>query len=99
MVSGRYRILLCGQTEGIVSHGMKHVVSLHTFHSRNNIGCRIAFRMAGVKTDTRRIREHIQCVEFGLAKVPYVCLKGLVFFPVLLPLSLNLGRVVNSFHF
>ena len=51
MVTGRYRILLCGQTEGIVSHGMKHVVSLHTFHSRNNIGCRIAFGMAGMKAD------------------------------------------------
>ena len=33
MISRRYRILLRRETEGIVSHRMKNVISLHSLHS------------------------------------------------------------------
>ena len=50
MISCANSVLLCWKTERIVSHWVKYVVALHTFHTGNDICCCISFWMTNMKT-------------------------------------------------
>ena len=66
VVARVYRILLGGKTEGVVAHRVKDVVALHSLHSRDYVRSGISLGVTCVKSDTRRIREHIKHVILRL---------------------------------
>ena len=98
MVSRRHGVLLRRQAEGVVPHRMEHVVALHPLHPAHDIRRRVALGMTGVQAHAAGVGEHVQRVELGLGKIPYVRMEGLVLLPVLLPFFLDHLRVVNAVH-
>jgi hypothetical protein len=52
--------------------------------------------MADVKTLSRRIREHVEGVVFGLGEVMGVAMEGIVLFPVFAPLGFEILKIVHS---
>ena len=78
---------------------MKHVVALHALHAADDVGRRVALRMAGMQTDPGWVREHIQRVKLRLGKVPGIGCERLVLLPYLLPFCLNtLVIVAHKIH-
>ena len=94
MVTGGNGVLLGGQAEGVIAHGVQHVVALHPLHPGHDIGSRIALGMACVQTHAGRVREHIQHIILGLGEIPDVRVEGVVFLPVLVPFSFNSSKIV-----
>ena len=95
MVSGVHGVLLGRQAEGVIAHGVQHIVALHTLHAGHDIGGGVTLGMAGMEANAGGVREHIQDIVLGLGKIPYVSVEGLVFFPVFLPFGFNGGMFVN----
>ena len=48
MLAGLNRVLPGRQPEGIPTHWMQHMLATHAFKARQDIGSRVAFRMAHV---------------------------------------------------
>src|ERR1700747_2778510 len=76
---------------------MQNIEAAHPLVSRQNIGCRIAFRMSHVKPLAAGIREHVHHVELrflriesGFTGVSYP--ESLLFLPIALPLRLEIGE-------
>ena len=86
-------ILLGGQAIGVIAHGMQHVEALVALVARIDVACNVAQRMAHMQAGTTRIREHVKNVELRPALID-VNLIGVVVLPVLLPLFLNLVKVI-----
>ena len=88
-----YSILLSRKTVCIVTHWVKHIVSLQSFETCENIGSDIPERVTYVKPGTRRIGEHIKNIKFLLILI-FNNFVGFVFLPSLLPLLFNLVKIV-----
>ena len=86
-------ILLGGQTVSVVTHRMQHIKAFQPFISCINIRGNVAQRMSHVQASSRRIRKHIQDIEFRLTVVN-INLIDFVVAPVLLPLLLDFGKVI-----
>ena len=87
--------VICRKTKGIISHWMQHIVTLHSLHTRHDIGCGIAFRMSGMKAYSGWIGKHIQCIELRFREIPHICLECFVFFPIFLPFFLNGFMIIH----
>ena len=100
MLAGLDCILLSRQTEGVVAHGVQHVLALHAVVAADHIGGEVAERMAHMQALARRVREHIhgevRRASFGVATlaVPQIAIdvggpEGAFVIPNLLPFFLN----------
>lgn len=73
MLAGLDRILLGRQAEGVIAHGVQHVLALHTMVAADHIGGKVAQRVTHMQTLARRIREHvhreIRRASFGVASL------------------------------
>ena len=99
MLAGLDGILLRGQAECVVSHGMKHVETLQTLVARIDVARYISQRMAHVQTGPGGIGEHVQNVEFGFGRI-FLRLVSLLLSPALLPLFLDTSEIViHIFYF
>ena len=94
MVTGGNGVLLGGQTEGVIAHGVQHVVALHPLHPGHDVRSRVTLGMARVQTHAGRVREHIQHIILGLGEIPDIRVEGVVFLPVLVPFSFNSSKIV-----
>ena len=74
---------------------MKYIISLHSLHTWSDICSCISLWMTCVKTYSWWIRKHIKCIVLWLWKVPYICFKCSVFFPILLPLWLDRLGIIS----
>ena len=59
MLAGLHGILLGRQAEGVVAHGVQHILALHAVIARYHIGGEIAQRMADMQALARRVGEHV----------------------------------------
>src|ERR1700752_184749 len=97
MLSGLDGKLFRRQSKRVPAHGMQDIEAAHPLVSRQNIGCRIAFRMSHVKSLATGIRKHVQHVELRLRRIePRFTGVGysesLLFRPDALPLRLEIGE-------
>ena len=86
-------VLLGGQSEAVVSHGVQHVEALIAFVASNDIACYIAQRMPHVQARPTRVGKHVEHVvlrRVGLFRYG-VCF---VFLPALLPFALYIREIV-----
>ncbi len=75
---------------------MQYFKAFHPLVTGNNVGSGVAFGVSDMKSASRGIGKHVEDIEFiGIGKI-VVCFKGLVLFPVSLPLLLYFGEIV--FH-
>ena len=77
-------ILLCRKTVCVISHRVQHVEPPLTLVTRIYVARDVAERMPNVQTRTRRIREHVEHIEFrfvGILDAP----ESMVFTPMALP--------------
>ena len=58
-------VLLGGQTEGVVAHGVQHVVARHPQVAGVDVGADVAERVADVQPHAGRIGEHVEHVALG----------------------------------
>ena len=86
-------ILLCGQTVGIVAHGVQHIEALLTLVAGIDIAGNIAKGMAYMKSCPTRIREHVQHVELLLVLVLHHAISA-IFHPSLLPFLFDVSEIV-----
>ena len=85
------------KSEGVPTHGVKHVIALHTLFASDYVKSGIGTGMAHMKSLTGGIGELNQSVIFRFCVI--VCgSKGLFFIPYILPLFFNGGKIV-TFHF
>ena len=94
MMAGVHGILLSRQAEGIVAHGMEHIVALHPLHTGHDVRCGVALGMARVQTHAGGVREHIQHIILGLGEIPDIGMEGIVLFPVFVPLFFYSREIV-----
>ena len=93
MSTGLNGILFGRQSEGIPTHGVKHIEAFAAFVTANDVGGGITFGMTNVQSGPGWVREHIQTVKFGFGKI--VCrLETLVVGPELLPPGFDLFEVI-----
>ena len=59
MLAGLHGILLGRQAEGVVAHGVQHVLALHAVVAADHIGGEVAQRVADVQALAGRVREHV----------------------------------------
>ena len=86
MLSCLNRILLCGQSIGIITHRVQHVIATRAFIACIDIACNIAEGVSYVKSSPRRIGKHIEHIEFLLCVISFhmICLFcGPSFLPLL----------------
>jgi hypothetical protein len=77
---------------------MQHVVALHRFMAAGNIQRNVIAAVPNTDASARRIRKHIEAVEFGTA-IFKVNLKQVGVIPSLLPLSLYSPEIVTGCAF
>ena len=93
MLASLDSILLGRQAIGIVAHGMQHVEALVALVARIDVAGNVAQWMTHMQAGATRVGEHVKNVELRTALVD-VNLIGIVVPPVLLPLLLNLVKVI-----
>ena len=94
MVAGRHGVLLRRQAEGVVAHGVQHVVALHPLHPGHDIRGGVALGMARVKAHAGGVWEHIQHIILGLGEIPHIGVEGIVLFPVFVPFGFDFREFV-----
>ena len=83
-------IVFGGKAKSIVSHGMKHIVAIHSQVAAINVCGGVAFRMSYMESLGGGVGEHVQHIA-TLSWLKFCVLsylKGLVLFPIGLPLGL-----------
>lgn len=95
MLSCLYGILLGGQSVGVVSHGVEHVISHQPLVAGVDVAGYVSQRMSHVQSCSRWIRKHVEHIEF-LSALVFSNLVGLHLGPLFLPFLLNLSEIV--FH-
>ena len=90
------RCIFCRHAEGIKSHGMDNVKSLHFLEAGHHITDGIVSYMAHMKV-TGGIREHLQNIVFLFRRIR-VSLECLCILPDFLPFFLNLLRNILFTH-
>ncbi len=86
-------VLLGRQAEGIPTHWVENIHASHSRKTGDDVSRRVPLRMANGQSGARRIREHIEHIEFLSTGSP-IRAKALVLFPVPLPLRLDVRRHV-----
>ena len=83
-------VLLGGQAERVVAHRVEDLEAFHAFVARDDVRGGVALGVADVQARAAGVREHVEDVEFRVARVEG---RGnderLVVLPVLLPLLLD----------
>src|ERR1051325_8596339 len=69
MLTGFDCVLLRGQAERVPTHWVQDIEAAHTFVTRNDVSCSVAFRMSNVQPGAARVRKHIEHVKFWLRRV------------------------------
>ena len=97
--NARMRVVLdgrvfCGQTEGVPAHGVQHVETAHALHAGHHIANRVVAHVAHVHR-AAGVRQHFQNVVFRFRRIGFG-LEHTFLGPALLPLGLNLLRVVAA---
>ena len=93
MLSGLDCILLCRESESIITHRMEHIKALQSLVPGKDITCNIPQRMSHVQARPGGIREHIQNIILWLtALLGYP--EGMILCPESLPLLLNFYKIV-----
>ncbi len=88
-------VLLGGQAECVVTHGVQHVESLEPLVARIDVRGDVAQRMADVEPGPRGVGEHVEDVALGTRGVGGDAV-GAALFPALLPFGFDLSEIV--FH-
>ena len=91
-------VLLGGEAKGVPAHRVQHVEALHALVAAEDVGRRIAFRMAHVQARAARVWEHVETVELLFALDVVRRFERLVLQPELLPFLLDFSIVVFG-HF
>ncbi len=95
VLSGLDGILLGGQAESVVAHGMEYVEAVEALVAGEYVGGDVAQRVSDMQTGSRGIREHVENIIFG-----FVAALGrgidTAFFPLLLPAAFDFLMLV--FH-
>ena len=63
VLPGLHGVLLGGQAEGVVAHGVQHVVAVHPAEPAGDVGAQVAQRVADVQPRARGVREHVHREE------------------------------------
>ncbi len=95
MLSGLYGILLCGESIGIVSHRIQHVVALLALIASVDVAGNIAQWVTHMESGSRGVGEHVEHVEFLFCRV-FCHAVGFHLYPALLPLLFDVSKIV--FH-
>ena len=61
-----HRVLLGGEPEGVVAHGVQHVAPVHPHEAGEDVGADVAERVTDVQALAARVREHVEHVELVL---------------------------------
>ena len=93
VLTGLDGILFGWQSVGVVAHGMQHVKAFQTLVARIYVAGNVTKRMSHMQTRTAWVGEHVENIELRSALVD-IYLVGFVIPPVLLPLFLNLVKIV-----
>ena len=97
--AGLAGVLLGRQTEGVPAHRVQHVEAVHPLEAGEDVGRRVAFRVADVQAGPTRVRKHVEDVVLRFAGHGRVAgidgAEGLVRLPEVLPARLDLGGVVR----
>ena len=67
MLAGLDRILLGWQAEGVIAHGVQHVLALHAVVAADHVGGQIAERVTDMQALARRVGEHVHGEVRGAA--------------------------------
>ena len=65
VLAGLHRVLLGGQAEGVVAHGVQDVVASHAHEPGVDVGADVAEGVADVQAGAARVREHVEHVELA----------------------------------
>ena len=88
-------ILLCGQSVGIIAHGVQYIEALQTLIAGINVRCDVAEGVAHMQACSRGVGKHIQHIELRTLRV--LChLVGLLRHPTLAPLLFYFSKII--FH-
>ena len=87
-------VLFGGQSEGVPAHRVHDARALHPVVAADDVGGRVSLGVSDVQAIAARIWEHIQDVQFA-AFGKFRARKRAVFFPKLLPLGFDDGRIVT----
>ena len=63
MLACLHGILLRRKAEGVITHGMQHIVALHAPITAHHVGCKVSKRMPHVQTFARGEGEHVHGKE------------------------------------
>ena len=69
MLSGLDGILFGGKSEAVVAHRVQDVEPLVALVAGEDVARDVAERVPDVQASTRRVREHVQDIEFILRRV------------------------------
>ena len=86
-------VLLGRQAEGVPAHRVQNALAPHPLEAADDVGGRIAFRVADVQSLPARVGKHVQDVHLLRPRQAWGG-EGLVFFPVFLPLGFDNGRII-----
>ena len=93
-------VLLRRQAEGVVPHRVQDVHAAGAGVAADDVGGRVALRVAHVQAVAGGVREHVQHIQLGLvgkAALPGIGLaKDPIGLPVLLPLLFDWGKVITA---
>ena len=96
MLTRLYRILLGGQSIGIITHGMQHIKTFQPLVTRIDVAGNVTQRMPHMQSCSRGVGEHVEHIEFGFRVVNFHLI-DFVILPVALPLFLYFFKII--FHF
>ena len=88
-------VLLGGESEGVPTHGVEDVETIHALVAADDIGSGVSLRVAYVEALARGVREHVENVVFRLGRIEAFIAgtgsaEGFVLGPVGLPFGLEL---------
>ena len=92
--AGLDRVLLRGKAEGVPAHRMEHVEAAHPLVAGDDVGRRVALRVADVEPVPRGIGEHVEGVVLRPLGID-VGAEGAVLVPVALPAGFDRAEVVG----
>ena len=93
MGAGLLGVLLGRQPEGVPAHGVHDAVAPVAAVAADDIGGRVAFRMADVQAGAAGVGEHVQDIHLGSLRQPGGGERA-VRFPIVLPFRFDRGRVI-----
>ena len=93
MRAGLLGVLLGRQPEGVPAHGVHDAIAPIAAVAADDVGGRVAFRMADVQPGAAGIGKHVQDIHLGSLRQPGGGERA-VRFPIVLPFRFDRGRVI-----